>query len=72
MKLQLQPRIAGVLLAGLLSVLGNAHATSGFTITTSRENVVAIGMSTAEVEMLALVTPGFAEGTAAGVPVTPS
>jgi hypothetical protein len=52
MKSQFHPRITGVLLVGLFGIVVTAYADSGFTITTARENAVAIGMSTTDVEQL--------------------
>jgi hypothetical protein len=48
----LNPRLTGWLLAGLVATCAAAHADGGFTIATSRENVIAIGMSTSEVRQL--------------------
>jgi hypothetical protein len=45
-------RLTGWLLAGLALISAEAHADNGFTVTTSRENVIAIGMSTSEVRQL--------------------
>ena len=44
--------ITGWLLAGVLSVLTEAHAQNGFTVTRSRENAISIGMSASEVQQL--------------------
>ena len=52
MQAELSPRVTGWLLAGLVLISAEAQAQSGFTIATSRENVVAIGMSTSEVQQL--------------------
>ena len=52
MNSEFNPRPIGWLLAGLVVISAGAHADAGFTITTSRENVIAIGMSTAEVQQL--------------------
>ena len=48
------------MLAGLALCSAEAHAADGFSITTSRENVVAVGMSTSEVRQL-LGTPARAD-----------
>jgi hypothetical protein len=50
MKIQFDPRLAGWLLAVLLLALAEAHAASGFTVTTSQEDAVAIGMTTSQVQ----------------------
>lgn len=52
MKTKLNPQLASWFLTGLALSFPGAHAASGFTVTTSRENVIAIGMSTAEVQQL--------------------
>ena len=52
MKSEFDPRLTGWLLAGLVLISAAAQADNGFTIATSRENVVAIGMSTSEVQQL--------------------
>jgi hypothetical protein len=52
LKAEFVPRLTGWLLAGLVLIAAEAQADNGFTITTSRESVVAIGMSTSEVLQL--------------------
>lgn len=52
MKSEFNSRLTGWLLAGLVLISAVAHADNGFTVTTSRENVIAIGMSTSEVRQL--------------------
>jgi hypothetical protein len=52
LKSAFDPRLTGSLLAGLVLISAQARADNGFTITTSRENVIAIGMSTSEVRQL--------------------
>jgi hypothetical protein len=52
LKSAFNPRLAGWLLSGLVLIFADAYADNGFTITTSRENVIAIGMSTSEVRQL--------------------
>ena len=52
MKLPVNRYLAASLLAGLVSVCAQANAASGFTVTTSQENAVAIGMTTSEVREL--------------------
>ncbi|MEO8135435.1 MAG: hypothetical protein ABI831_15815 [Betaproteobacteria bacterium] len=52
MKSEFNLRRTGLLLAGLVLISAEARADNGFTVTTSRENVVAIGMSTSEVRQL--------------------
>lgn len=52
LKPELVPRLAGWLLAGLVLIAAEAQADNGFTITTRRESVVAIGMSASEVRQL--------------------
>jgi len=52
LKSAFNPRLTGWLLAGLVLISAEARADNGFTITTSRENVIAIGMSTSEVRQL--------------------
>ena len=49
---EFNPRLTGWLLAGLFLTSAGAQAQSGFTISTKRENVIAIGMSTSEVQQL--------------------
>jgi hypothetical protein len=49
---EFNPRLTGWLLAGLVLMSADALAENGFTVTTSRENVVAIGMTTSEVQQL--------------------
>ena len=45
-------RLTGWLLVGLVSMSAEARAAGGFTVTTSGENVVTIGMSMSEVQQL--------------------
>ena len=45
-------RLTGWLLAGFALISAEVHADNGFTVTTSRENAIAIGMSTSEVRQL--------------------
>ena len=52
MKSEFNLRLTLWLLAGLALVSAEVHANGGFTVTTSRENVIAIGMSTSEVQQL--------------------
>jgi hypothetical protein len=52
LKSDFDPRLIGWLLAGLVLISAEAQADNGFTIMTSRENVIAIGMSTSEVLQL--------------------
>ena len=52
MKSRFNPRFTGLLLAGLVLSSAEAQADNGFTITTSRESVIAIGMSATEVRQL--------------------
>lgn len=52
MKSAFNLRVIGWLLAGLVLISAEAQADNGFTISTSRENVIAIGMSTSEVRQL--------------------
>ena len=52
MESDLNPRLTGWLMAGLVLISAEAFADNGFTVTTSRENVIAIGMSTSEVQQL--------------------
>ena len=48
----LNPHFARWVLAGLLAASAGAQAADGFTISTSRENDIAIGMSASEVRQL--------------------
>jgi len=48
----LDSRLTACLVAGLVTFSVDALAQNGFTISTSRENVVAIGMSASEVQQL--------------------
>lgn len=52
MKSEFDRRLTGWLLTALVMISAEALAANGFTITTSRENDVAIGMSTAEIQQL--------------------
>jgi hypothetical protein len=52
LKAKFNPRLAGWLLAGLVLISAGTRADNGFTITTSRENAIAIGMSASEVRQL--------------------
>ena len=52
MKSRFNPRIAGWLLAAALPIFAEAQAQNGFTVTRSRENVVAVGMTASEVQKL--------------------
>jgi hypothetical protein len=52
LKSDFDPRLIGWLLAGLVLISAEAQAANGFTIMTSRESVIAIGMSTSEVLQL--------------------
>ena len=52
MKSEFDLRLTGWLLAGLVLSSAKAHADNGFAVATSRENVIAIGMSTSEVRQL--------------------
>ncbi len=52
MESEFNPRFAGWLLAGLAAISAEVQADNGFTVTTSRESAVAIGMSTSEVRQL--------------------
>jgi hypothetical protein len=52
LKSEFNLRLTGWLLAGLALISAEVHADNGFTVTTSRENVIAIGMSTSEVRQL--------------------
>ena len=52
MKSKFNSRVAGLLLAGLVLSSAEAQADNGFTISASRENAIAIGMSASEVQQL--------------------
>jgi hypothetical protein len=52
LKSEFNLRLSGWFLAGLVLISAEVHADNGFTVTTSRENVIAIGMSTSEVQQL--------------------
>ena len=60
MRSEPNPRLTGWLLAGLVLVSAECQAANGFSITTSREDVVTIGMSMSEVRQL-LGTPARAD-----------
>jgi len=51
-KSKFNPRFAVWLLAGLVLGSAAARADNGFTVTTSRENVITLGMSESEVQQL--------------------
>jgi len=52
MKSKVGPLVTTWLLAGLVLVSAGAEAQGGFTVSRSRENVVAVGMSMADVQRL--------------------
>ncbi len=52
MKPEFNSRLTGWLLTGIVLISATAQAQSGFTIATSRENVITIGMSASEVRQL--------------------
>ena len=52
LKPEFNPRLASWLLTGIILISAEAQAQNGFTITTSRENVISIGMSAPEVRQL--------------------